>query len=95
MRKVENSDDGVDWEGMGLKPPKGKEVWKRRLIDTIDIEFVDEYTKDLSLLKCTYMESPCVVKGNYDEICIKINDLENAEYQEEDGEDRNRNPGLV
>lgn len=75
-----------DWEGMGVDRPKGKRNYKFRrcMVDTFDIQYVKEYTNDKSIIKCEWMEDAVIVLGNYDELCIKINDLENAELEEDE-----------
>lgn len=75
-----------NWEGMGVDRPKGKRAYKFRrcMIDTYDIEYVKEYTDDKSILKCTWMEVEVIVVGSYDDLTIKINDLENSYLEFED-----------
>lgn len=78
-----NKSDEPDWEAMGVVKPKGARSFKYRrcLVDTQDIEYVKEYTKDQSILKCVWMEEGVIVKYNYDDLAIKINDLENSDSE--------------
>lgn len=82
QRTKSNSD--YDWEAMGIKPPKGETFFRRLTIDTYDLEFIEEYNKKLTLLKCAWMESAVLVAGYYDDLLIQINDLENAHLEDEE-----------
>ena len=72
-----------DWEAMGVKPKRAKPTYKYRrcLIDTLDIEYVKEYDDTHSIVKCVWMEESVVVLSGYDDIVIRINDIENANYE--------------
>jgi hypothetical protein len=87
VREIDKSEE-PDWEAMGVKPKNKKSSYKFRrwFIDTYDIEYVKEYDKDLSIMKCTWMEESVMVIGSYDDIVIKVNDLENSYFEEEDEE---------
>lgn len=80
-----DKDSEPNWDAMGIDKPKGKRNYKFRrcLIDTLDVEYVKEYTKEQSILKCTWMEEAVVIVGGYDDVVIKINDLENSNYEDE------------
>jgi hypothetical protein len=73
-----------NWESMGVDRPKGKRIYKYRrcIIDTQDLEFLKEYSKEQSILKCTWMEEAVIIKGEYDALAITLNDLENEEEEE-------------
>jgi hypothetical protein len=79
------SDNTYDWEGMGMKPPKGEVYYRRCLIDTLDIELIEELNKEFSLLKCTWMESAVVVKGGYNDLTLALHVIED-EVEEQESE---------
>lgn len=83
-----DKDSEPDWEAMGVPKPKGKRNYKFRrcMIDTYDLEYVKEYTDTQSILKCTWMEDSVIVVGGYDDLVIKINDIENAYLSDEENE---------
>jgi hypothetical protein len=87
VREIDKSEE-PDWDAMGVRPKNRKSSYKFRrwFIDTYDIEYVKEYDKDLSIMKCTWMEESVMVIGAYDDIVIKVNDLENSYFEEEDEE---------
>lgn len=74
-----------NWEAMGVDKPKGNRKYKHRrcVIDTQDLEYLKEYSKNHSILKCTWMEEAVIVLGDYDSLQIKLNDLENSNNSDE------------
>lgn len=81
-----DKDSEPNWEAMGVDKPKSKRNYKFRrcLIHVGDLEYIKEYTKEQSILKCIWMEESVVVAGGYDDLVIKVNDLENSFYEGED-----------
>lgn len=83
IRELDKTDE-PDWEAMGVKPKKVKSSYKYRrcLIDTCDIEYLKEYDDSHSIIKCNWMEESVVIIGDYDTLAVRINDLENSNYEE-------------
>lgn len=85
LREIDKAEE-PDWEGMGVDRPKGKRKYKYRRcwLDTYDIEYIKEYDDTHSIIKLTWMEDAAICLKGYDELCLEINDLENARLGEDD-----------
>lgn len=70
-------DDGINWEGMGMDVPAARQMFRRRYIDTCDIQWLQERDEQTTHCKLSYEEMPLVIEGNYDDLCITLDDIEN------------------
>lgn len=86
VKVLQSEDDGVDWEKLGIKKPKsGKELFRRRLINTEDVIYVGEYSETETLLKVTWFEDALIVKGSYDFITQSLFECETFYELEDEG----------
>ena len=75
--KMIDDDSGVDWEALGVpKPKKAKTVYRRRLVDTYDLEYLAEFTDKESLMKFNWFEKAIIVQGDYEELVSLILSVE-------------------
>ena len=75
VRHVKTDDVKVDWEALGVLPPKeeeGKELfWRKKTFYKSDISNVTSFENEITIIT-TYLTENFVVKGSFEEVCDKL-----------------------
>lgn len=85
VQSYEDENNEVDWESMGIDRPPQKYIWKRRVIESEDIEFFDETSDDQTMLYM-YNEMRMLIDEDFDSFSERL-DLIEGNYKIEEKED--------